>query len=153
MSARITLLVAAGLIAGFAPAPFPRRERLDSGQVQRKKLQGAWVRTRSLVGGKVQSAAATTVVIAGDRLTYTFVGTPSYEYTMTLNPARAPKVLDIRGISRGVRGTTFWGIYRLEGDDTLIVCSRMGPTENLRPTDFDESRPGVYFEVFHRRKP
>jgi uncharacterized protein (TIGR03067 family) len=152
MRVRILLLVAAGLVAGFAPAPFPRREKLDPGKLEWKKLQGEWARTRSLVGGRPQHTPPTTIIVAGDRLTYTFSGSTNHEYAMTLDAGKSPKVLDIRGVSQGVLGTNFWGVYRLEGD-TLIVCSRLGPSASVRPTDFDESRPGVYFEVFQRRKP
>jgi uncharacterized protein (TIGR03067 family) len=152
MRVRMLLLVVVGLAVGFAPAPFPRRDGLEPGKADWKKLQGEWVRTRSLVGGVAQlSSTVTTVTISGDRLTYILGGRPTYVYAMTLDVSKKPRALDIKGLSLGVEKTTFWGIYRLEGD-TLTIWSRMGSTADARPTDFNETLPGLYFEVFQRRK-
>jgi hypothetical protein len=40
-------------------------------------------------------------------------------------------------------------VFRIE-DDTLILCSRIGETEDRRPVDFDGGQPGVLVEVFKR---
>ena len=47
------LLLWAVLLVGFAPAPFPRPKKSQSSRDQLKKLQGQWVRTRSIIGGRV----------------------------------------------------------------------------------------------------
>ena len=144
------LLFSTVLLVGFAPAPFPRSEKPESRKDQMKKLQGEWVRTRTVIAGRVFPVTAVTMIIDGDRMTDTLAGTRQNTWTIRLDAGKTPKVFDIEMTTEGVKGTTFVGIYRLEGD-TLTLCSRWSKAEKDRPKDFDGSKRGVWLEVFRRR--
>jgi len=96
-----------------------------------KKLEGKWT-TPSGGGGKV---------------TYTFKGktlkieapSRSYEMTIVLDATVKPeKTIDFKidEAPEDAKGKTSKGIYKLEGDDTLVLCFR---GEGERPSKFEES--------------
>jgi uncharacterized protein (TIGR03067 family) len=143
---RRSFLLAASLSLAFAPAPLPKP---DTGKDDLRKMQGEWVRVRYTLAGRAVGVDNSTITIANNHLRYG--STPGVdEWILTLEYRKKPQVFDIRSLARGSR-KVFRGIYRLEGD-TLTVLSRDSPAEGGRPTDFDASRPGVYAEVFHRKK-
>jgi uncharacterized protein (TIGR03067 family) len=138
MCLRLLLIVFVVLLVGFAPTPFPKPKKSDPSKDDLKKLQGEWVRTCS-------------IIIADSRMTDTLAGKCQNTWAITLDASKMPKLLDIerKGATPPV---TFVGIYRLKGD-TLTLCSRWSKAEKDRPTDFDGSKPGVWLEVFRRRRP
>jgi len=96
-----------------------------------KKLDGEW----------------TAPAMAGGDVVYRFKGkkleidTPSRSYTMTitLDPKAKPdKAIDFKidEAPEDAKGKTSKGIYKLEGDDTLVLCFR---GEGERPSKFEES--------------
>src|SRR6516165_8826912 len=95
----LILLALAILSLGFAPAPFPRRERSND---DAKKIEGTWVQ------------GATRLVIGGGRLTYNPETTP-YRYTLKVDASKRPATYDITGINGGAAALMFLGIYRVEG--------------------------------------
>lgn len=149
------LWLAVGLSLGFAPAPLPRPE---SKKHDLKKLQGTWVRVLCTQGGQQVPIPPTPpgfplalqVVISGDCMTYLHAGSVQSEWAITLmSPGKGPKVFDVKGV-RATAGQ-YRGVYRLEGD-TLTLCSHPSSAEKDRPTDLNDSRPGVVLEVFQRVK-
>jgi uncharacterized protein (TIGR03067 family) len=138
-------LAAAVLSLAFAPAPFPRPGKRDTNDSDLKKLQGAWVRARLTMNGR-SNADSTPITITGQRMQFPV---PSDAWTLTLDVTKKPKTIDARQIGNG--RNVFWGIYRLEGD-TLTICWRHNVTEDQRPTTFDESAAGVWFQVYKRQK-
>ena len=137
-------LAAAGSLA-FAPAPFPRPTRRDTSESDLKKLQGAWVRVTMTINGQ-PGAQNTPITITGTRMQFPSAGDA---WTITLDTSKRPKTLDARRI--GSPTNVFWGVYRLEGD-TLTICWRHNVTEDKRPTDFDGSKSGIWYQVYKRQK-
>jgi uncharacterized protein (TIGR03067 family) len=92
------------------------------------------------------------VQIDGDRMKYSQDGRAVlYEYAITLNVRKKPRVFDSRGVGGMARGHVYRGVYRMEGD-TLLLCSRLGDAESGRPRSFEGQGAGVIVEVFRRQK-
>ncbi|WP_165244379.1 heme-binding protein [Paludisphaera soli] len=137
--ARIVVLALA-----LASAPTATLAADDETDRDLKALQGTWTRTSP----------------EGVETTYSFEGktlkieAPSRSYTMeiALDPAAKPeKTLDFKIVEgpEDAKGKTSPGIYKFEGDDTLVFCFR---PQGDRPAKFEQ----VGFEQFLtvlKRKP
>jgi uncharacterized protein (TIGR03067 family) len=142
---RFVLLAIVGLSLGLAPAPLPRP---DPGKADAKKMQGTWAYVSREYQGLPVKHRVTSVEIADG--TWTFVNDKDdwrIPWALAFGPNKAPRQFDLtinRPIASPIRG-----VCRLDGD-TLILCYTRDPMD--RPTDFDGSKPGRYFEVLKRLK-
>ena len=133
---RRTLLLLAGLLMAFAPAPLPKQRRPDAAsQGDLQAMQGVWTE-------RFADSAAVTII--GDRMEYS----PAYTWELTLYAKANPRRVVATGVGSEVAGKTRVGIYRLEGDK-LIICWRREPTSKLEwPARLDPIHKDVWIEVF-----
>ena len=121
-----SMVVSVVLVAGFA---------LGAGEkTDKQRLQGVWQAT-SIEADGVQAPAEVT-----ESLTYTFKGDTltmgpaaepgsNSEFTITLDPAKKPKTIDLKITKGSGKGKTMLGIYKIEKDGLLICFSETRPTE------------------------
>jgi uncharacterized protein (TIGR03067 family) len=125
--ALLSMAFAAVLIAGLPIGAH--------GETDQQRLQGVWQVLAVYAFGKKGPAEA----IKG--MTYTFTGDTlviapaepgsNSEFTITLDPAKKPKKIDLKIIKGPGKGETMVGIYDLDGD-ALEICF----ADKVRPTDF-----------------
>jgi uncharacterized protein (TIGR03067 family) len=132
---RRTLLLLAGLLMGFAPAPFPKQRRADDDQRDLQAMQGAWT-------DRFADSAAVSIV--GDRMEYA----SDYAWKLTLNARATPKRIKAIGIGPRVVGKFRRGIYRLEKDKIIICWSRGSVAKMEWPINLDHLHKDVWVEVF-----
>jgi len=104
-----------------------------------KKLQGHWTLVSAVVDGKKIPADVIKdvhVVIEGPK--YTYDGAVKREMTITLDPTKKPKEIDLTQMKDG-KTKTSRAIYEVEGN-TLKVCRHQDGAQP-RPTSF-LSKPG-----------
>jgi uncharacterized protein (TIGR03067 family) len=147
MRERLLFLVA-GLSLGFAPAPFPKP---DPTKEDLKDLQGAWVRVKLTIDGRPSSDGPNgcPITIKGNHLQFP---SPDDAWTITLDATRKPRTIVYKAASKALAGHVYRGVYRLE-QDRLTLCVRHGGEEKDRPNDFDANKPGLWLQVFERKKP
>jgi uncharacterized protein (TIGR03067 family) len=133
MRTRIPLLLATALAVGFAPAPFPKKERTRGPDP--RSLQGTWVMTEGQVDGMgnygatyrpsgLSAALRDQVQIAGNRLTFPEKKASGVVTTWTIHLAGG-NAIDLEGIQPGGRRLRLLGLYKLEGDTlTLCICDQ-----------------------------
>jgi uncharacterized protein (TIGR03067 family) len=141
------LVVTASLSLAFAPAPLPKP---DVAKEDLRKMQGSWALTSCLEAGRPlpSSSEGIVVVIAGDRMTYSYRGGSHTEWAMALDARRKPKVLDTRLSTQP--GAAAWpGVYELKGD-TLWICYVAAP--GARPGGLSPSKQGEVLHVLTRQK-
>jgi uncharacterized protein (TIGR03067 family) len=131
---RRTLLLLAGLLMGFAPAPLPKRpDAASQGDLQ--AMQGVWTE-------RFADSAAVTIV--GDRMEYT----SDYAWKLTLNAKTTPRQIKAVGVGSEVAGKTRSGVYRME-NGKLIICWRRQSADKLDwPSSLDPLNKDVWIEVF-----
>src|SRR5262245_1074094 len=144
---RLLPLVAVSCLA-FAPAPKPKP---DQSKNDLKKLQGKWVRVSCFVDGAGYSErpGAVTVKVQGDLMAF---GSPGDTWKVTLYARKQPKQIDSQNATRKGRGSLYYGLYRLEGDD-LVICWRRDDAKGGRPSGFDPAEPTVMVHTYKRKKP
>src|SRR3954468_20504607 len=88
----------------------------------RAALHAAWVIAAATLEGRdhTDDFRGMKLVLDGDRYTIDF-GKNSDKGTFTLDPAKAPKRIDVRSAEGPFKGKTLPGIYELKGD-TLVLC-------------------------------
>jgi len=141
MRAAVPLLALVSL--AFAPAPWPKVPRDDLA-----KMQGEWKRVSASVGGVpvFLNEKQNDTVIAGRNFRQASGATGAW--TIALSGGKPGRIyFEAPGASKFHH---LHGIYKLEGD-TLTLCTVITPGRP-RPDSFDDSRPGVWLEVFQRRK-
>ena len=138
--------VLAALPVAFAPIPKPRA---NPAKEELRRLQGRWELVSCSLGGKPMpvTPGAEADVIRGDRLTTVKGGEVVASWRVTLDPAKAPRRMDLKGEG----GKLQLAIYRLDGD-TLTVSYKGERGATGRPADF---RPGagVWVVVLERKRP
>src|SRR4051812_19105797 len=124
---RSILLLIVALTAGFAPAPLPRSERHPANGFANEVL-GHW------------ESGGSKLHITPNRFTHS----EDYDYEMKVDRGAKPPAFDLLGIGRQNKGWVFKGIYKVEGDNLILVYN-MGET-SARPASF-ESPSRVYKRV------
>lgn len=123
-----------------APAPLPKRGRLNAAAEDLRMMQGEWIVTQRTLGGGAFGSAGITALITGDRIKYLLVGEVRTEWAITLDPTKSPKHFDRKRLA--VVGKdhdlTLLGIYKLDGD-TLTICHSSSDASQQRPVDFNGS--------------
>ena len=117
-----------------------------------KTMEGTWLPSSAeLAGEKFPDKVLKTIklVIKDEKYTVT-VGEETDEGTTTLDTAKEPKAMDIKGSKGPNKGKTFLCIYELD-KDTLKVCYDLSGKE--RPTEF-KTKPdtSLYLVTYKREK-
>jgi uncharacterized protein (TIGR03067 family) len=128
---------ALALTARAAPAPLPRPE---TRKTDWQKMAGTWEEAAGAGRRRGRGATGIRLVVAGDRLTFWNGARIASEWRCTLDPAKKPKHLDMKGLGKSARFHLL-AIYALEGD-TLSICHDNG--EGKRPTDLRSPFPMTF---------
>jgi uncharacterized protein (TIGR03067 family) len=140
----LSLVLLSVLCLAFAPAPFRRPDRVADPKYELHRLQGEWVRVSLHIDGK-PSTASTEMSVTGTRMQF---GSVDDRWDISIDPRASPRRIDL--VRTNDRKNVFRGIYRLDGD-SLTVCARQYGSPADRPTTFDSSARGVWFEVYKRK--
>lgn len=138
------------LLAGLSVAADPTA---DAARADQQHLQGTWqVTTLEADGMKGPDEVARRIryTFAADKLNIgpAEPGSDS-EFTCRLDPAKTPKTIDMTVRTGKNRGTTYAGIYALDGDG-LKICFAKGD----RPAAFaTRAGTGTALIVLKRAKP
>lgn len=143
MSMCILLAMAAGFAAGSD----------DATESDAARIAGVWRFALVQVDGKKQPPvpfATNKMIIAKDGSYAVIQGQRVTRGTVKLDPAASPKQYDVTLATGRLKGTTFPGIYGLQGD-TLKVCFPLKGKD--RPATLgSEPGSGLLYEVFAREK-
>ena len=140
----LALLLAATACLAFAPAPFPKPDRRETGADDLTRLQGTWVRV--LHNGQTQNGHDV-VVVRGDVWRH---NTPTDSWVMKFDVSKNPRHIDL--VKVGDKSNFFRGIYRLEGD-TFTYSIRPRATEENRPLHLElENRGDAWVQVYKRQR-
>ena len=119
-----------------------------------KALEGKWTSTALEVAGNPFSPDTVphytfTVTTNGKA-----IGRDNYGYqsTLTFNPRKNPKTIDILHERGTHKGEKQYGIYKLEGDKWTISMAPPGVVEARRPRDFKTKETIYAVYVFERFK-
>ena len=116
-----------------------------------KMLQGTWTPTSAeLAGQKFPDETLKTMKLILTAGKYTVkVGNQTDQGTVTFDPAKKPKAMDITGTDGPNKGKTFLAIYELTGD-TLKVCYDL--SGKARPAEFKTKPDSQLFLVTYQRE-
>ncbi len=118
----------------------------DAGKEDLEKLQGSWQAVEGERNGEKapeDQIKKVTATFKGDKVTVKRGDTTESEQTVTLDPTKNPKTIDVTPDSKG--------IYELDGDTLKVRYSKEG-TE--RPTKLTgKTKEGEIQIIFKRAKP
>jgi RNA polymerase sigma-70 factor (ECF subfamily) len=154
MKARILIVAALGLMAVAAAPPGKPATASDS-----DALQGTWCLAAVEVNKQTiplenlkdgNTVLVGTLVVKGDNYTF-HLGKSRLELTFRMDPSKTPRAIDLTVVEGQLKGQTYHGIYKLEGD-TYTICRPTLP-DKARPTEF-ATRPdsGLMLVVWKREK-
>jgi hypothetical protein len=133
MSARLLLLAALILVVGFAPAPFPKRQR-ETKKALIDQMQGWWAHTHEVESGRQGPLWGLRIHIEGKTLQY-YVGQNKADgWTITVDPTTNPPSLDKTRL--GTTNDKLLGRVSVEGDVLKIGWY----TSLERPPDLSGSK-------------
>jgi uncharacterized protein (TIGR03067 family) len=117
-------------------------------------LQGQWVATAAERNGKpAPEVVGHKLTFAGERFTVLSpAGKLLYEGTIRLDAAQKPATIDFRHDRGLLAGTTWKGIYALQGTK-LRTCDNAPDTARGRPTSFDTSKQKGCVAITFERAP
>lgn len=119
-----------------------------------KQLDGAWAPAKAELAGQSlpdETLKTMKLVLAGGNYKLEVNGTVADQGTLTIDPAKKPKAMDIKGTEGPNKGKTFLAIYELKGD-SLRICYDL--TGKERPTEFKaELKKGLFLATYQRVKP
>jgi uncharacterized protein (TIGR03067 family) len=147
----LALVLMVGWLAARNPAQDAKAALI---KLEWKKLQGVWALTSLKEGTKAIpeeriTAAAIKLIIEPGRASIKEEA-KTVEVSLTIDPAKSPKQIDMRGTPPGQKPQTASGIYKLEGD-TLTIC--YDPSGKNRPTEFKaQPGPNQVQEAYRREK-
>lgn len=139
----VLVCVCAGLFARGGEAP--------SATEDGKKMQGSWKPVAAELGGKPfpdEVLKTMKLVLTDGKYTVT-VGEQTDEGTVKLDPAKAPRAMDVVGTRGPNRGKTILAIYELT-DTTLRVCYDL--SGKARPKEFKTQADTPLFLVEYKRQ-
>jgi uncharacterized protein (TIGR03067 family) len=88
------------------------------------------------------------VTISGQQYTTTKGGTVIEQATLTTDPSKQPKTIDLAFTQGEAKGQTLSGIYEVTGDTLRIALAEPG---QARPTEI-ANRPGLRQDVWELRR-
>jgi uncharacterized protein (TIGR03067 family) len=125
---RLRALLIVALAGVLVAADDPK----DVAKKELEKLQGTWTVVSAQRDGKPDEAFKDVeIIVAGNELTRKSKD-QAVKATLQLDPARKPKALDLLSTDGPDKGTTYPGIYALDGDSLTIsqlVAGKEGPAE------------------------
>ena len=130
----------------------------DTGDEVRKELkalQGKWRTVAGEAAGKPfpkDGIPDFTVVIAADGRSTGQMPEEEFRFTMTVNPKKDSKTIDILHESGEQKGKRQYGVYKLEGDKFTVCVTPRGSAEAERPKDFTTKDTTNVVFVFERVK-
>jgi uncharacterized protein (TIGR03067 family) len=117
-----------------------------------KLLAGTWKPTAADLGGnKIDRLVLekATVLYEGDKYTIT-IGEKGEKGSLTLDPKKSPKQMDIFPTEGDNNGKTLLAVYELAGDK-LTICYSLTP--GVRPENFEPASNTLLLVKFERVKP
>src|ERR1035438_718153 len=110
-------------------------------------LQGTWNIVSLEMDGRKMPGAGGRIVVRGDRFTTIAMGA-TYEGTVAVHQATAPKSFDLHFEEGPEKGNTNFGIYALDGDTWRICLATRG---SQRPREFAAPPgTGIALEILER---
>ena len=116
-----------------------------------ESIDGTWLPSAAELGGEKfpdEVRKAMKLVVADGKYTVT-VGKVLDRGTITLDPSKKPKALDIAGTEGPNKGKTILAIYE-KTDDTLRICYDL--SGKARPTKFETMKDTQLFLVTYARE-
>ncbi|MBN9119471.1 MAG: TIGR03067 domain-containing protein [Planctomycetes bacterium] len=128
---RVLLIGCALALATFAVA---RDE--EAAKKEQKALQGTWkVVAAEQDGDPLDRIVGGTLTIKDNNFTIKTAGGTELKGDLTLDPAKAPKHINLVHQDGPLKDKTWQGIYELKGD-TIKLCYAEADSEKDRPTEF-----------------
>ena len=124
----------------------------DEAKKDLEKLQGEWFMAELEIDGKPvpdEKIAGTTLTIKGDKYSVS-VKDKKHEVTITLDPSKDPKAIDMSFSDGTDPPKVGKGIYKIDGDTFVLV--RAQATDSERPTSFGTWPNSGCFMVTWKRK-
>ena len=124
----------------------------DDAKKDLERLQGEWIMAALEIDGKPvpdEKIQDTTLTIKGDKYIVRSKDN-KYEVTITLDPAKDPKAIDMAFPDGTDAAKIGKGIYKIDGDTFIVV--RAQATDNERPTTFGTWPNSGCFMVTWKRK-
>ena len=150
---RLSALLIVTALVGFAPAPFPRPQRVAKVD-DMERLQGIWAMTHQESGGTVTSHNYKVRIKGND---WTFIQlnnnqeNDSAHYFLRLDQTVSPRAMEWGNDKDGTSG---WiASYRIEGKRLTVIYDSGTLKNNLhtRPKDFEGTPPHkMVFEFIGR---
>lgn len=135
----------------FVIVPFALADDNAKAKEDAKKMEGTWKPVTAELAGKPLPDAvvkAMKMILTDGKYTVT-IGEQKDEGTVTLDPSREPRAMDIKGAKGPNTGKTFLAIYELN-DATLRICYDLGGKE--RPKEFKTKPDTQLFLVEYKRQ-
>jgi uncharacterized protein (TIGR03067 family) len=127
------------LVATGAPAQ-------DAGNIQ-----GAWTVVSAERDAKsTAEVAGHRLTFSGDMFTIQHEGHALYRGTYSVDPSRKPAPIDFLHTEGTLKGKTWKGIYRLDGD-ALRICDNAPNMAKPRPTQFAAKSGSGYICIVFKR--
>ena len=146
----MTFRVCIALLVSLSFACLSRGDEAKKGGTS---IDGTWLPTEAELGGKKlpDEVRKTIKLVIGDGKYTVTVGEKPDRGTITLDPSKKPKALDITGTEGPNKGKTILAIYERTGD-TLRICYDLGG--KARPGKF-ETKEGtqLFLVTYERAKP
>jgi uncharacterized protein (TIGR03067 family) len=127
------------------------QEKQDIAKKDLDQMQGTWTMEALEVNGKLvpQDKLGALLVIKANKYIVT-VKKKAQETTITLDPGKKPKAIDMVFGEGANKDKVHKGIYSIDGD-TLKICRGLNPDQE-RPTEFGTWPDTNYFLVTWKRK-
>jgi uncharacterized protein (TIGR03067 family) len=101
------------------------------------EMQGKWTAMRAERDGQAAEEIVGHVLhFEGNRFSIQEKGATIYEGTFTLDTSARPCAIDFNHAGHSAKGTTWRGIYQVDGH-TLTICDNAGEVRKNRPTSFE----------------
>ena len=146
------------IICGFIVLTTPLLFAADAGDDARKELkalEGKWKTVAMEAAGMQLPKDAVLdfsfVAAANGKATGKTPG-GEFQFTMTVDPKKKPKTIDVVHDSGDNKGQRQYGIYKLEGDKFTVCMTPPGGAEGDRAKEFTSKDGGNVVFVFERVK-
>jgi uncharacterized protein (TIGR03067 family) len=129
-------------------------DKADDVKKDLKAFEGTWTVAELQVNGKKATEEEvknfeTKLTFKDNKLTLTLEG-QTFEGTVTIDPSKTPKTVDVKAKNRRGDQVESHGIYEID-KDTLKVCYVTGSKE--RPKEFKSTEgSGAFYTVYKRAK-
>jgi uncharacterized protein (TIGR03067 family) len=120
-----------------------------------KTLEGKWKAVAMEVMGKPfpkDMIPAFTIVVGADGKSTGKMPEEEWRFTITVDPKKSPKTIEIAHETGDQKGKKQYGIYKVEGDRWTVCSTPPGRAEADRPKDFPTKDTTNVVFVFERVK-